>query len=158
MRGEHRVQLRALPAGGETLKILAICGEAGGLGGRGKQPPQLARARFQPVTLQLGDQRGQIVERNLAPLQRARQIERQLKHRVEQRRFARALVQLAQPGFEGGDGFHECSEAKAAAAPNRPGCGWTMSLTGMPAIRLSKRPLALNREPKPEASSVSRMR
>src|SRR4029079_14695810 len=38
-----------------------------------------------------------------------------------------------------------CPSAKAAAAPNRPGWGWVITLTGTEAILDSKRPFAANR-------------
>ena len=40
--------------------------------------------------------------------------------------------------------------ANAAAAPNRPGCGWVITLTGISSIIRSKRPLAMKRSRKPE--------
>ncbi len=169
VRGEHGVELRAFPArarafparakGVEIAILTRQCG--GAFGGWSQQLAQLGRAGFQPVAFQISHQRGQIIQAHLPRLKPARQIERQLKHRVEQRGFAGALMQVSQPCFKIGDGLHgdsPCSVAKAAAAPNRPGCGWTISLTGMPAIRLSNRPLDLNLAAKPDASSVSRMR
>ena len=59
---------------------------------------------------------------------------------------------------DGGDIGHAYSLAKAAAAPNSPGCGWVMSLTGIEAISSWNRPLALNRSAKPDLTSVSRIR
>ena len=42
------------------------------------------------------------------------------------------------------------SRAKAAAAPNRPGSGCVINLTGISSMRRSKRPLAMNRSRKPD--------
>ena len=60
------------------------------------------------------------------------------------------------------DGFNgcqiPCSLQKAAAAPNRPGWGWVISLTGIRAIMASKRPLARNRSAKPEVRRTSLIR
>ena len=159
--GEHGVELRPFPARSEAGEILLATSHPCRGSRRSEQGAQLAGAGLEPVAFQLSHQCGEIIESEFAPLQRAREIERELEHRVEQRRFPRALVQLAQPCLQLFDRVHaasRCSDANAAAAPNSPGCGWTISLTGMFAIRLSNRPLALKRAAKPEASSVSRMR
>ncbi len=51
-----------------------------------------------------------------------------------------------------------CSSAKAAAAPNSPGWGWVMILTGIADNIRSKRPLAMNRLQKPERGNRSAIR
>src|SRR5690606_18727869 len=59
-----------------------------------------------------GDQVLACVERQLAALDQPRQLERELEHRVEQRRLGRAPVQRLQAVGEVGDRFHEgASEA-----------------------------------------------
>ncbi len=100
MRREHCVQLRLRPMVAEGLEP-AIVGtqrieprlRAFGIDQR-RQP---VRARIERALLQLVHQRRDVLQRQLTALQFARQVVRQLEHRVEQRRLARAFVQIAQP-------------------------------------------------------------
>src|SRR3546814_11414153 len=57
---------------------------------------------------------------------------------------------LAFVGMTKGPLSYPCWREKAAAAPNRPGCGRVIRLTGMAARKFSKRPLEPKRSGKPD--------
>ena len=101
MRGKHRVELRHFPRGAEMGEILdfGAGGKRGEVGlrlGRRDKAVQPVSAVIQCVAFEFGDQRRAIVERQPATFQFTRQVERELEHRVEQRRLFGPFVQALQ--------------------------------------------------------------
>ena len=123
MRGEHGVELRDFPAGAEGGEVLLPRAglerrEVGLRLDRLDQRAQVRRAAFERAALEIGDQPLARVERQRAALDLARQVERELEHRIEQRGFLGALVQRLEAGEQGLYRVHgTCWRMNAATAP-----------------------------------------
>ena len=101
VRSEHSVQLWAFPARAEGVKIafserLRQCLLIGIGGNRRDKAAQALCTRLHALAFELGHKRFDGIKINVASFQLAREIESQLKDRIEQRRFACARMKPAQ--------------------------------------------------------------
>ena len=123
MRGKHAVELRTLPPRAECRKLvrlgvqrafetLFVCRQRN----RRDQSAQVTRAPLQRLAFELGDHRLESVESNLARFELAREVQRELEHRIEQWGFAGARVVLLEAFDKLRDRAHQPSCAAARAA------------------------------------------
>jgi hypothetical protein len=109
--GKDDMRGRTAPARGETGKIagFGVTFDAGDIGfrfDRFDQAVQAARAGLKPFAFQFGHHRLNLVQAEFAIFNLARQFKRELKHRIEQRRFFGGGVQILQTLRKGGNLAH----------------------------------------------------
>jgi len=103
------VELRVFPAGAEFGEVFAgeLCIESFGIGlpvHWRDQPPEPLGTALERVAFELGDQPLAIGQRQLAALEQAREVERELEDGIEQRCLFGAPVQRLETFGEVGDG------------------------------------------------------
>ena len=111
MRSKHRMHVRLLPERAECVEIVRRprhpC-EPFGRVLRRQQIAQPIRTRIERLRLQFVDQSRQRVDAQLAALELARNVQRELKHRIEQRSFLRLAVEHAQAFAQTREGRFDC--------------------------------------------------